>query len=58
MPGREFLVIEELFLFKIGCKFIKKRGNVNILYLKILKKSDKMKFTLFSTIKSNIVPKK
>ena len=32
--------------------------NLNILYLKILKKNDKVKLTFLNTLENNIVPKK
>ena len=35
-----------------------KRKNVNMLYLKILKRNNKMIFTLFKNAESNIVPEK
>ena len=35
-----------------------KKGKTNILYLKILKKSDKRNLTRFNTVESNIVLEK
>ena len=56
--GKKFLLTEELFLYNIGCKYVKKRKNINILYLKMLKKSDKMNLTRFNTVEKNIIPEK
>lgn len=43
-------ITEELFSNKIGCRYVKKKSkNINTLYLKILKKSDKMSLRLFTT---------
>ena len=50
--GKKSLLTEELFLYNIRCKYIKKRKNINILYLKILKKSDKMNLTRFNTLET------
>ena len=59
-PGKKFPFTEELFLYSnIECKYVKRRKSINILYLKKkLKKSDKMKLTLFNTVESNFVPEK
>ena len=56
--GKKFLLTEELFLYNIGCKYVKKRKNINIFYLKILKKNDKTNLTRFITVESNIVPER
>ena len=50
--GKKSLLTEELFLYNIRCKYVKKRRNINILYLKILKKSDKMNLTRFNTLET------
>ena len=55
--GKKSLLTEELFLYNIRCKYVKK-GETNILYLKILKKSYKINLTRFNTVESNIVPEK
>ena len=49
---------EKLFLYNIGCKYLKKKKNINILYLKILKKGDEINLTFFNIAESNIVPEK
>ena len=50
---QKILLTEELFLYNIGCKYVKKE-KTNILYLKILKKSDETNLTRFNTVESNI----
>ena len=56
--GKKSLFTEELFLYNHGCKYVKKRKNINIFYLKILKKNDKTNLTRFITVESNIVPER
>ena len=37
-PCKKLPPTEELFLYNIGCKYVKERKNIIALYLKILKK--------------------
>ena len=52
--GKKSLLTEELFLYNIRYKYVKKWKNKNILHLKILKMSDKMNLTHFNTVESTL----
>ena len=50
--------MEELFLYNIRCKYIKKKEKHKYSVFKNTKKDDKMNFTRFNTAESSTVPEK